>query len=42
MEVQDEIEKLIDDISFRKTNSKDYNSMKIEEISQEMKDVMRF
>ena len=38
----DEIQKLIDDISFRKSNSKDYTKMKIEEISQELKDIMNF
>ena len=38
----DEIQKLIDEISFRKSNSKDYQSMKIEEISQELKSIMKF
>ena len=38
----DEIQKLIDEISFRKSNSKDYAKMKIEEISQELKDIMNF
>ena len=36
------IEKLIDDISFRKSNSKDYNKMNVEEISQELRDIMKF
>lgn len=38
----DEITRLIDDISFRKSQSKDYKSMKIEEISQELKDIIKF
>ena len=38
----DEIEKLIDEISFRKSNSKDYKKMKIEEISKELRDLMKF
>ena len=42
MEEPVEIQKLIDDISFRKSNSKDYKKMKIEEISKELKDVMKF
>jgi len=42
MDESDEIQKLIDDISFRKSNSKDYKKMKIEEINKELKDVMRF
>ena len=42
MEEPDEIQKLIDSISFRKSNSKDYTSMKIEEISKELRDVMKF
>jgi len=42
MEEHDEIQKLIDDISFRKSNSKDYKKMNVEQISKELKDVMRF
>ena len=42
MEEPDEIQKLIDSISFRKSNSKDYTKMKIEEISKELRDVMKF
>ena len=42
MDESDEIQKLIDDISFRKSNSKDYKKMKIEEISKELKEVMIF
>ena len=38
----DEIEKLIDDISFRKSDSKDYQNMEIEEISQELKEIIKF
>ena len=37
-----EIQKLIEDVSFRKSNCKDYKKMKIEEISKELQDVMRF
>ena len=36
------IEKLIGDISFRKSNSKDYKNMNVEQISRELKDVMKF
>ena len=42
MEESDEIQKLIDDVSFRKSNSKDYEKMEIEEISRELRDVMNF
>ncbi len=42
MEVSDEIQKLIDEISFRKSNSKDYKKMKAAEISKELRDVMKF
>ena len=42
MEESDEIQKLLDDITFRKLNSKDYKKMKVEEISQELRDAMRF
>ena len=42
MEEPDEIQKLIDEISFRKSGSKDYHSMGIEEISKELQDVMKF
>lgn len=42
METPDEIQRLIDDTSFRKSNSKDYKKMKVEEISKELKDVMNF
>ena len=40
--MEDEIQKLIDEISFRKTQSKDYTKMKAEEISKEIKDIMKF
>lgn len=42
MDEPDEIQKLIDEISFRKSNSKDYKNMKVEEISRELRDVMKF
>lgn len=38
----DEITELIDDISFRKSRSKDYENMEIKEISQELKDIIKF
>ena len=40
--MEDEIQKLIDEISFRKTQSRDYTKMKAEEISKEIKDIMKF
>ena len=42
MEESDEIEKLIDEISFRKSNSKNYQKMKAEEISRELRNIMKF
>ena len=42
MEESDEIQKLLDDITFRKSNSKDYKNMKAEEISKELRDVLKF
>jgi hypothetical protein len=42
MKEPDEIEKLIDEISFRKTNSKNYEKMKAEEISKELREIMKF
>jgi hypothetical protein len=42
MQESNEIEKLIDDISFRKSNSKDYKKMSTKEISQELRDIMKF
>ena len=40
--MEDEIQKLIDEISFRKTQSRDYTRMKAEEISKEIKGIMKF
>ena len=40
--MEDEIQKLIDEISFRKTQSRDYTSMKAVEISKELKSIMKF
>lgn len=40
--MEDEIQKLIDEISFRKTQSRDYTKMKAEEISKEIKSIMKF
>lgn len=42
MKEPDELEKLIDDISFRKAESKNYKDMKIEQISQELQNIMKF
>jgi len=42
MEESDEIEELINEISLRKSNSKDYQRMRAEEISKEFKDIMRY
>ena len=42
MEEPDEIQKLIDEISFRKANSKDYKNMRVEEISRELRNIMEF
>ncbi|MBI1663256.1 MAG: hypothetical protein IS860_07165 [Nitrosopumilus sp.] len=42
MNESDEIQKLIDDISFRKSNSKDYKKMTAEKIGKELRDVMKF
>ena len=40
--MEDEIQKLIDDISFRKSDSRAYSKMKAEEISKELNDIMKF
>ena len=42
MQESDEIQKLVDEISFRKSNSKDYKKMTMEQISQELRDIMKF
>ena len=42
MKEPDEIEKLIDEISFRKSNSKNYEKMKAEELSKELREIMKF
>ncbi|MBT5201696.1 MAG: hypothetical protein HOK63_07900 [Thaumarchaeota archaeon] len=39
---EDEITKLIDEISFRKSKSKDYENMNALEISKELKEIMKF
>ncbi len=38
----DEIQKLIDEISFRKSNTKNFENMKAEEISKELREIMKF
>ena len=40
--MEEEIQKLIDDISFRKSDSREYRKMKAEEISKELKNIMKF
>lgn len=42
MDESDEVQKLIDEISFRKVNSNDYKNMGVEEISKELRDIMEF
>jgi len=42
MRVDDEIQQLIDEISFRKSNAKNYEVMKAEDISKEFREIMRF
>jgi len=42
MKESDEIQKLIDEISFRKSNSKNFENMKAEEISKELREIMKF
>jgi len=42
MEESDEIEELINEITFRKSNSKDYQNMRAGEISKEFKEIMRY
>jgi len=42
MKVDDEIQQLIDEISFRKSNAKNYEVMKSEDISKEFREIMRF
>jgi len=41
-ESTDEIQKIIDEINFRKSNPKDYKKMKAEEISKEFREIMKF
>jgi endonuclease III len=42
MKEPDEIERLIDEISFRKSKSKNYKKMKAVDISKELRDIMKF
>ena len=42
MEESDEIQKLINEISLKKTNSKNYEKMNVEEISKELRIIMKF
>jgi len=38
----DKVQKLIDEINFRKSNSKNYEKMNAIEISKELKEIMKF
>ena len=38
----DEIQKLIDEISFRKSNVKNFENIKAEEISKELREIIKF
>ncbi len=42
MQEPDKIQKLIDEINFRKSNAKNYEEMKAEEISKELREIMKF
>ena len=42
MEKSDEVQKLIDEINFRKSNPKNYEEMKAEELSKELREIMKF
>ncbi len=42
MDESDEIQNLIDEINFRKSNSKNYEEMKAIEISKELREIMKF
>ena len=42
MDESDEVQNLIDEINFRKSNSKDYEKMKSIEISKELREIMKF
>lgn len=42
MEEIDKIQRLIDEISFRRSDSKNYQKMNVEEIGKELRDVIKF
>ena len=42
MDESDEIKKLIDEINFRESNSKNYEKMKDIEISKELREIIKF
>ncbi|MGY5148134.1 MAG: hypothetical protein ACW9W4_09075 [Candidatus Nitrosopumilus sp. bin_7KS] len=42
MDESDEVQELIDEINFRKSNSKNYEEMKAIEISKELRAIMKF
>ena len=42
MDESDEVQKLIDKINFRESNSKNYEKMKAIEISKELREIMKF
>lgn len=42
MREEDEVQKLIDEINFRKSNTKNYEKMTINELSNELREIMDF
>ncbi len=42
MEKPDEVQKLIDEINFRKSNPQNYEEMKAKELSKEYREIMKF
>jgi hypothetical protein len=42
MEESSEIQKLVDEINFRESNPKNYNAMSAEQLSKELRDIMKF
>jgi hypothetical protein len=42
MEEPSEIQKLVDEINFRESNPKNYKRMNAEELSKELRDIMKF
>lgn len=42
MEKTDEVQRMIDEINFRKSNPKNYDEMKAEELGRELREIMKF